>query len=310
MTQPALRLLVIGASGFLGRHVCRRAEAAGAVVVTAGRAGRPGAPAYHQIDLAAADPARVAEVITSAAPDAVANCAGATTGGPDTLAPVNVTGTYALVAGMLLVGTRARLLHLGSAAEYGLSEPGTAVDEATPPRPVAPYGVTKLAGTRLVELGRAAGLDAVVLRVFNPVGSGAPGTGLPGRLAAELSRALADGGDVRLGDLDAVRDFVDARDVAAAVLAAAVAPQLPHPVLNIGSGIGVPVATLVKELVAISGYEGTVHSGAEGSARSLGKSWQQADITRARLDLDWRPRHDLAASLTDLWEATRDQAGI
>ena len=69
---------------------------------------------------------------------------------------------------------------------------------------------------------------AVVLRVFNPVGPGAPEESLPGRVAAELRRALASGAEVRLGSLDAVRDFVDARDVADAVIAAAAGPAPPH----------------------------------------------------------------------------------
>ncbi len=170
--------------------------------------------------------------------------------------------------------------------------------------------MTKLGGTRLAELGRAAGLDAVVLRVFNPVGAGAPETSLPGRVAAQLRRALDRGADVRLGPLDAVRDFVDARDVAAAVLAAAAAPALPHAVINVGSGTAVPVRSLVKELIAVSGYGGPVHEDSSGSARSGDLDWQQADITRAGEDLGWRPRHDLAASLADLWEASRDQAGV
>jgi len=301
-----MRLLIIGASGFLGGHVRRRAAAAGLAVVTAGRAGLPGSPAHQRLDLAADEPARIAEVIASVAPDAVANCAGATVGGADVLAAVNITGTYALVRAMMLAGTPARLVHLGSAAEYGRAEPGATVDESAPPRPAAAYGATKLAGTRLVELARAAGLDAVVLRVFNPVGAGAPRSSLPGRVAAELRRALASGTEVRLGSLDAVRDFVDARDVADAVLAAAAAPAAPHPVLNVGSGVGVPARTLVKELIAIGGYDGPVHEDSAGSARSGDLLWQQADIALARLDLGWRPRHDLAASLADLWEASRD----
>jgi nucleoside-diphosphate-sugar epimerase len=165
------------------------------------------------------------------------------------------------------------------------------------------YGVTKLAGTRLVELAAAAGLDAVVLRVFNPVGPGAPQTSLPGRLAAELRRALAHGTEVRLGSLDAVRDFVDARDVADAVLAAVAAPALPHQVLNIGSGRGVPVRAMVKELVTASGCTGAVQEDALGLARSADIPWQQADISRAWQDLGWKPRRDLTTSLVDLWEA-------
>jgi NDP-hexose 4-ketoreductase len=297
-----MRLLILGASGFLGRHVWQQATVAGTEVITASRTERPQSPAHRRLDLAADEPPRIAELLASVAPDVVVNCTGATVGGPDVLAAVNVTGTYALVRAMLLAGTPARLVHLGSAAEYGRVEPGVAVAESAPPRPVAAYGATKLAGTRLVELARAAGLDAVVLRVFNPVGAGAPENGLPGRVAAELRRALASGTDVRLGTLDAVRDFVDARDVAAAVLAAAAAPALPHAVLNVGSGDGVLARTLVKELIAISGYAGPVHEDSPGPARSSDVPWNQADITLARQDLDWRPRHDLAAALADLWE--------
>ena len=144
----------------------------------------------------------------------------------------------------------------------------------------------------------------MVLRVFNPVGPGAPETGLPGRLAAKLRQAAAQGTDVRLGSLDAVRDFVDARDVADAVLAAVAASVLPHPVLNIGSGRGVPVRVMVNELLATSAYTGPVREDAPGSARSADIPWQQADITCAAEDLGWRPRRDLATSLADMWEAS------
>jgi nucleoside-diphosphate-sugar epimerase len=304
MAGGRMRLLILGASGFLGGHVWRQATAAGADVVTAGRAGLPGSPAHQRLDLAADDAADIAEIIAAVKPDAIANCAGLTVGGPAVLAAANITGTYTLVRAMLLAETPARLVHLGSAAEYGGAEPGVPLNESAPPRPGAPYGATKLAGTRLVELGRAAGLDAVVLRVFNPVGAGAPDSGLPGRVAAQLRRALAGDAEVRLGPLDAVRDFVDARDVAAAVLAAAAAPAPPHAVLNIGSGTAVPARTLVKELIAVTGYAGPVHEDSAGSARSGDLDWQQADIGLARLDLGWQPRRDLAASLDDLWEAS------
>ena len=238
-------------------------------------------------------------------PDVVVNCAGSTTADVGTLAAVNVTGTSALVRAMRMTGRLMRLVHLGSAAEYGPSEPGTAVAESAPARPASVYGATKLAATRLVELGRATGLDAVVLRVFNPVGPGSPDTVLPGRVVAELRRALTSGTDARLGPLDAVRDFVDARDVADAVIAAVRAPTLAAAVINVGSGVGVPVRTLVKDLVAISGYDGPVHEDSGGSPRSAALSWQQADIGRGRRDLGWRPRHDLRTSLADLWEDCR-----
>lgn len=298
-----MRLLIIGASSYLGGHLRRQAGAAGCTMVTAGRSALPGT--HHRLDLAADGAPRIAAVIAAAGPDVVINCAGATAGLPDVLAAANISTVHALVTAMLGARNQVRLVHIGSAAEYGGTEPDVSVTESAPPRPSSTYGVTKLAGTRLVELARTAGLDAVVLRVFNVVGAGAPADGLPGQAAAQLRRALGAGGEVRLGPLDGVRDFVDARDVADAVLAAAAATTLPHPVLNVGSGNGVPARVLIKELTAASGYAGIVHEDAPGSARSAALSFQQADITRTRHDLGWTPRRDLAESVADLWEACR-----
>jgi NDP-hexose 4-ketoreductase len=300
-----MRIMIVGASGFLGRHVLNQAAAAGLEAVTAGRSPADARAAHPHVtlDMSGNGVDGVAVALAAAAPDVVVNCAGAIAGPPDVLAQVNVTGTHALVTAMLAVPRPLRLVHIGSAAEYGPGEPGVRVTEAAPPRPSSDYGVTKLAGTRLVELARSAGLDAIVLRVFNPVGPGAPPDSLPGRLVARLRRTSDDGPDIRLGPLDAVRDFVDAGDVARAVVAAALAPSLPNPVVNIAGGLGVPVRAVVKELVAISGCEVTVHENASARARSAATSWQEADITLARRDLGWRPTRDLTTSLTDLWAA-------
>ncbi|MGB6576411.1 MAG: NAD(P)-dependent oxidoreductase [Streptosporangiaceae bacterium] len=302
-----MRALIIGGTSFLGGHLLREASSSGHVVVTAGRS--VASASHHRLDLAADGPGRIAEVIASIVPEVVINCAGATTGATEVLAAANVTAVYALVTAMIQARVPARLVHIGSAAEYGRTEPGVPVAESALPQPTSVYGVTKLAGTRLVELARVAGLDAVVLRVFNVVGARAPEDGLPGRAAVQLRQAMDQGTDIRLGPLDAVRDFVDARDVADAVLAAAGAPALPHSIINIGSGRGVASRTLVEKLIAISGYKAAVHEDAQGSVRSAALPWMQADITRARQDLGWQPSRDLKVSVSDLWEASCDANG-
>ena len=299
-----MRILIVGASSFLGGHLLREAGAIGHDVVTAGRSAVPASASHHRLDLAADGPARIAEVIAAISPEVVVNCAGATTGSPDLLAAANVTAIHALVTAMCQSHAPARLVQIGSAAEYGRAEQGVPVAESAGPRPASLYGVTKLAGTSLVELARTAGLDAVVLRVFNVVGAGAPEGGLPGRAAVQLRKAMAGGTDLRLGPLDGVRDFVDARDVADAVLAAATAPVLPHPIINVGSGRGVTSRTLVEELLAVSGYAAAVHEDAPGSDRSAALLWMQADICRAREDLGRQPSRDLRASVSDLWEGS------
>ena len=306
-----MRILIIGASSFLGGHLLRAASAAGHTVLTSGRSG----DWSLRLDLVADPPERVASLIATAAPDVVVNCAGATSGGADVLAAANITGVHTLVTALLAgartgagdqggEGARPRLVHIASAAEYGPSADGLPVTEETVPRPVGLYGATKLGGTRLVQLARTAGLDAVALRVFNVVGAGSPEDSLPGAAAAQL-RQLAPGGSLKLGPLEAVRDFVDARDVADAVLATAAAPTLPHAIVNVGSGVGVQAKVLVEHLLAVTGLAVTVHEDAPGSARSAGLGGQQADISRAASDFGWRPRRDLADSALDLWKGAR-----
>jgi nucleoside-diphosphate-sugar epimerase len=296
-----MRVLIIGMHGFLGEHIQQRLAAAGMDVIPAGRSPRPEENGYIRLDLSADGATQIAKQLAEIEPDAVVNCAGTISGGMETLAAGNVVGPAALLEGLALAGLGPRLIHLGSAAEYGEVETGVPIHEDAPARPVSPYGVTKLAGTRLVQLARANGLDAVVLRVFNPVGPGCPASSLPGRMAAELARALSEGDAVRLGPLDAVRDFVDARDVADAVHAALTVPVLDHPVLNVGSGTGVSARALVEQLLTISGFTAAVHSDAAGSPRSATVSWQASDITAISMALGWKPRRDLATSLEDLW---------
>ncbi|MGH3280260.1 MAG: NAD-dependent epimerase/dehydratase family protein, partial [Trebonia sp.] len=294
-----MRILVIGSSSFLGGHLRRTASAAGHTVLTAGRSDGWSV----RLDLVAEPADRVGPRIADTAPDVVVNCAGATAGRADVLAAANITAVHTLVTALLAwtrtgSGTRTppRLVHIGSAAEYGGGDAGRPVTEDAVPLPAGLYGATKLGGTRLVELARTAGLDAVALRVFNVVGAGAPEDTLPGATAAQL-RQLPGGGSLKLGPLDAVRDFIDARDVADAVLAAAAAPALPHALVNIGSGVGTQARVLVRQLLTVAGLNATVHEDAAGSARSAWRDWQQADISRATADFGWRPRRDLADSV-------------
>ncbi|WP_434587796.1 NAD-dependent epimerase/dehydratase family protein [Streptomyces sp. A5-4] len=290
-----MRILVLGSTGFLGGHIAEHLRALpGVRLLVGGRSPAADVP----LDLTA-DPDVLADALHVVAPAVVVNCAGLVTGSSVRLTDVNARGPAALCEALRRVAPTARLVHLGSAAEYGPTPPGETVAEDAATRPQGPYGATKLAGTTAVT---AAGLDAVVLRVFNPVGPGAPAAGLPGRLAGEL-RLAGPSGTVRVGDLSAYRDFVDVRDVAHAAALAATAPGPLPPVLNIGSGHATVARDLADGLVGAAGFDGSIEETSQGSARSSAVSWQCADITAARSALGWQPRRTLAQSLTDLWQS-------
>lgn len=292
-----MRILVLGATGFLGRHATGQLRALpGARVLCAGRSPAADLP----LDLATADAGRLAAVLRTAAPDAVVNCAGAVGGSAVELTAANALGPAVLCAALREAVPRARLVHLGSAAEYGPADGQRPAAESGPARPLGLYGASKLAGTLAVT---GSGLDAVVLRVFNPVGPGQPLASLPGRLAAELRRAAPDG-RIRTGDLSAHRDFVDARDVARAVARAVTASGPLPPVLNVGSGTAHRVRDVAEGLARAAGFRGTLDEDGDGSPRSAAVPWQRADVTAAARALDWTPRYPLAESLADVWAAS------
>ncbi|HEX2222479.1 MAG TPA: NAD(P)-dependent oxidoreductase [Candidatus Limnocylindria bacterium] len=299
-------VLLLGAGGFIGRAVLRELRDGGHRVICVDRhppaAGHAASEEWRDADLLAAPPDELAALLRGEAA-AVINCAGVTAGD----AELQVRANALLPARLLtaLAGSGRRLVHLGSAAEYGAAPAGTSLDEEAPARPVSDYGVAKLAGTLLVvNAARAGSVDGVVLRLFNPLGPGMPPASMPGRAAAAIREARDAGRDaIRMGALDARRDFVDVRDVAAAVVAAALAPALPEPLLNVASGAAVQVREVVRAIADAAGWAGRIEEDpALGSERSTGVTWQRASIERIGSALGWSPRHDLAAAAASVFE--------
>ena len=130
-----------------------------------------------------------------------------------------------------------------------------------------------------------------------PLGPGTPAGSVAGRLAAAVATAARTGEPARVGRLEGYRDFVDVRDVAAAVLAAATAPELPPPLLNVGSGRATAVRTLAAAIVARSGGPGVLESGALPAETA---TRQRADLTATVAALGWRPTVGLGASVRDM----------
>jgi NDP-hexose 4-ketoreductase len=312
-----MRVLLLGADGFLGRHVTDRLLADPAVQLTA--LGRRDI-ADVRFDLSTGSPGALARFMDAIQPGVVVNCAGTTVGNARDLVRANTIAVATVCEAVRRSTCSARLVQIGSSAEYGPSPVGSSTGEEAVPRPNGAYGVSKLSATELV-LG--SGLDAVVLRVFTPVGPGTPlGTPL-GRIADALRRAMQNGeSEVRVGGMSVLRDFVDVRDIARAAHAASLSAA--QGVVNIGSGHAVRLRDAAAALVRASGFSGRLmeleesvdgdhglpmarRSAPEGAQRAAPSSpdgcgvWQQADVRTARDRLGWRARITLEESLADVW---------
>jgi NDP-hexose 4-ketoreductase len=309
------RAIVLGAGGFLGRAIYRALVDAPECEAVAVHFRRPpiladlldGNAMWRALDLAQATPEQIVDLVDFANADVVVNCTGATFATLGELRAANVE----VVANLAIALSRrpaVHLIHLGSAAEYGAQWPERPITETAVAQPVSEYGSTKLEATRhLLDAAQRGDLNATVLRVFNPIGRGSSVQSLPGRAAREIDAALRRGDDaIHLGSLESWRDYVDTRDVAAAVVAAMASVPSGGTVFNVGSGDAMLTREVVGLLALIAGYTGTIIESDDGSSRSAAVPWQRADITATSSCLGWRPQHTIDASLRDLWSGVRE----
>jgi nucleoside-diphosphate-sugar epimerase len=290
------RVLVFGGSGFIGRQVCvalsREAEVS--TVISPGR---------ERCDLMAGSVEDLVELFRAERPDAVVNCTGRLAGSDYDLVQANTGVTAKLIEAISRYAPQTRLVRLGSAGEYGVVPRQHAVREEDPAVPVSAYGVSHLAGTHLVQVASTAGdVDGVVLRVFNPIGPGLHRENMLGRAVELIRQAQRTGaGHIPMASLSAWRDFVDVRDLATAVCAAALLPRLEDRVLNVASGRAVQCRQAMELLVGAAGFAGEIREQAPAPARSAAVDWMCGDISRAAAQLRWAPAHDLSESIKAIW---------
>lgn len=188
-----------------------------------------------------------------------------------------------------------RFVYASSSSVYGDALSLPTREDATP-RPLSPYGVTKLAAEHLCVLyGEEQGVDTVALRFFSVYGP----RQRPDMAFRRFCEAIVSGRPIEVfGDGRQSRDFTFVADIVAATLAAGFADTPPGRVYNLGGGGSVSVNRALETLAAIAGRPLDVRHGErqEGDVADTG-----ADTTRASEALGYAPRtslHDgLAAEL-------------
>jgi nucleoside-diphosphate-sugar epimerase len=299
------QVVILGAGGFIGQHVRRAYETDGTDALWLVSRGPPrdGGP-WRQIDLT--DRQALSRFMKVARPDVVVNCAGRTVGSAEDLRLANVEVVSSVLTVLERMDMATRLVHIGSSAEYGDGTPGVLLAESAAPHPVSAYGRTKLMATEQVV---ASNVDAVVLRVFNPVGPGARPTSLVGHAVTVMRRALEiHAPRIEMGPLDAYRDFLHVADVADAVLLAGRTSRPSGAVMNIGSGRAMQARELVRLLADVAGFSGQIAERPGSPTGSAEVRWQQADISQARLRLGWSGHRDLRSALEAAWHADPQSA--
>jgi UDP-glucose 4-epimerase len=214
---------------------------------------------------------------------------------------VNVAGTLRLLEAARAQGTRFVLASTGGAI-YGECE--KPADEDSPRRPLAPYGVSKLAAEEyLAGYNRLHGTGNVSLRYGNVYGPRQDPHGEAGVVAIFFGR-LARGESLRIfGDGRQTRDYVYVGDVVAATLAAA---EGPASVFNVGTGAETSVLELADACQRAAGVE-TETVFEPPRPGELQRSF--LDPTRAEQALGFRAATPLDEGLRATWEFVREAEG-
>lgn len=250
------RVLVTGASGFVGPWLERELTASGHEFVALDKS----------LDVRDSD--ALIEAVRAARPDAIAHLAAVAfapdaSADPDTAYAVAVVGTVNVVEAARLSPGKPAVFVTGSSEVYG---PPRLADlplrEVSPLRPRGTYGTSKLA-QESVAVAHAAryGVRAVVTRSFNHTGPGQRPDFVVPALASRVAAAVREGSDhIVVGNLDVRRDLSDVRDVVRAyrlLLERAIDGSIGNPpaVFNVCSGIATSIRSVAEEFVRLSGKD-------------------------------------------------------
>jgi nucleoside-diphosphate-sugar epimerase len=280
------RVLVTGATGFIGTHARAALEEAGHDVVT------PRLDLLHP---------RAADVLVEAARAThLLHLAWYAVPGKFWSAPENeewIRATMRLLRAFYNAGGQ-RAVAAGTCAEYDWEGDGLLSERDTPIRPATPYGRAKAETfARATELGA----ELAWGRVFFLYGPGEH----PDRLVSSVARRVLAGEEAPTTEGTQVRDFMHVADVAGA-FAALVGSDVTGAV-NIGSGEPVTVREVVAEVGRAAGRPELLRPGAlpqrEGEPPRL-----VADVGRLRDEVGFRPRFDLRSGIADTVEWWRARA--
>jgi nucleoside-diphosphate-sugar epimerase len=280
------RVLVTGATGFIGRHATPLLEERGYEVHALGS---------RDVDLL--DPAAARSLVAEIRPSHLLHLAWYAVPGKFWTSPENAGWVEASIRLLRAFaeqgGTRA--VTSGSCAEYEWSR-DVFVEDETPIRPATYYGVCKGALASVgAGLADELGFGFAWGRIFFVYGPFEP----PGRLVSDVARALVNGEPAATSEGSQRRDFLHVRDVAGAFVSL-LDSSVVGPV-NVGSGTAVAVRDVVAEIAAAAGRPELVRWGAV-SPPPGDPPVIEADVTRLRKDVGWRPAVSLADGIRETVE--------
>ncbi|HBL28919.1 MAG TPA: GDP-mannose 4,6-dehydratase [Acidobacteria bacterium] len=228
---------------------------------------------------------------------------------PNETLTTNVSGQTNLFEAIRALGLDPVVQIACSSEEYGLvHKDEVPIKETNPLRPLSPYAVSKVAQDYLAyQYFMSYGLKAIRTRGFNHTGPRRGHVFVTSNFCSQVA-AIELGLQepvIRVGNLDALRDFTDVRDMVRAYWLA-VTKGTPGEVYNIATGHGIVIREMLDRIIAMAKVEVKVEVD-PARLRPSDVEILIGDSSKFRADTGWEPRVPFEQTLTDLlnyWRQT------
>lgn len=307
-----MRVLVTGATGFVGTHLVpvlvQRGHRVWGVGKSAAPADMKGMAGYHAGDLTC-DQEGLRAFLLDAKVEVVVHLAGVASVSRSWDDPVGTIDS-SVVASVNLHGAvtasspdLVRWINVGSSEEYAPTDEVLTEEHAIGPR--SPYGFAKVAQWRMLHwLLKSSTVDFVHFRPFNHVGPGQSRGFVIPDLAAQVLKAKSMTRPVlRTGSLDAVRDFLDVRDVVRAYVDA-VEGLVPAGTYNIASGEPRSIRSVLDDLLRLTGVHADIQLDSE-LLRPVEIPVRVGSSARLQGACGWVPSVDWESTLAEIMSDVR-----
>ncbi len=313
-----MTVLITGIAGFVGGHLVDlvRSLAPGTRIVGLVRPGWPipaGLPSRAElIEAELEDEASVRAALAPLAPERVVHLAAQSSPQQSWEDPAgtvrsNVLGLLHLLEALRRRSLAPRVLVIGSGEEYGLvAEEDLPVSEDVPLRPLNPYATSKVAQSMLaLQYTLAAKIPCIRTRTFHHTGPGRGAAFAESSFARQIAEIEAGARPpvVSVGNLEAVRDYSDVRDVVRAYWALLDKGQAGE-VYNVCSGRPTRMREILDMLIAASRVRVEVRIDPE-RLRPVEVPRIVGNPGRLRRATGWAPHIPIEKTLADLLSATR-----
>lgn len=302
-----MRALVTGSTGFAGRHLTRHLVESGDEVFGTCLPGEAPASRFKTVALDIRDRAACAQIVQEFRPDVIFHLAGISFVPEaekdfDRALDINVGGTYNMFRACQDLGLPATVVFISSAETYGKVHPeDLPLRETLPTRPQTNYSLSKVMGESICHRFALDGVvKSVIIRAFNHIGVGQSNLFVCSSFAEQLAAIAKKKAPpiIRVGNLEARRDFVDVRDIARGYRLAALKGS---GVYNLCSGQSFSIREILDTLIEISGVKVVIESD-PSRMRPSDVPDIRGSYEKAKLELGWEPLHSLKDTLKSVYD--------